>query len=1001
MTQRTIVILSFALFVCALLWGGFSLIVYLGIPIHQLVYSTSQDIQVWDISCGTAATTSVYLCRGASVFFPFIIAVARMASPFYLYITASLLLFGGILLYAGFQTGHFERKFTTNAFVVTLIGIGTVWLIGTTFAIGTTYNWNTPESAMLTDINGNKVLPSFRSFFEPTQQVYAGAGEQAFAELRSNYEYLLAHGCLSETGAQTQNGAKLYNLRLWCMQMSFFNRAGVQVFMVFFFLLNLLILGRLLITKVIGYKTENTLLLACFSFGVGALAWVAILWFLGLFALLHTTPIRLLFFGMPLLLFPQTAWWFGKMKAKKIDILFSVKNWHLLLAWLLFTYVALNFFNVVRPFPIGWDDLGSYLNRPRLLASYGHFIPSMSQFQWEYLTSLGFLLFGYDSWIGSTFAMQVNWAAGLISVLVVYAFGRRVFGRGRGVLSAILYYFLPMTGHFSFADMKIDNASFFTTALGIMAVFAYLFPAKDSDESAEPRDPRLLVIAGLILGFSFAIKPTAVLGIVMAVSVLIGGIAGPLGFTGAIVTGFGVLQKFGALNVTEFFKRALIASSPPATVFAIIVLLVGFGLMGAAVYRNRSVMRHLFVSLGCLALGMVVAVAPWMLNNMAITRGHNITGYITAPDKAAYADLLQRSVKSYVSTSTLLTAYDTTGPQVFYGQKEDVSSLGLPLTVPIRYLPPELKLDPNSAACKSSARTEELDRYWGFGNGIGHYLGLAWRQVMNSDSFGYYVTLMPALLLFPLLLLLPFFWSKEGKWLRLLFVGMAVFFAQWSLAANGVPWYGIGMFLGFAIGLEALIVHAPDSPNRSLFGFLIAMSIIICLANRLWQFDTQKNLFEYPLGKITASALREVTIPQYDDIRESVVTRHETMPETPYTYRIGTFISYFIPRNREIFPMADHQMNFFNCINQERNHVLTLRRLQALGFNGIIFDTNTHTIEKDPNGSLHKKVAAFLDFANDPVINVTIAVNDPGNGIAYIILPSATSTGSLLMAPRQ
>ena len=27
------------------------------------------------------------------------------------------------------------------------------------------------------------------------------------------------------------------------------------------------------------------------------------------------------------------------------------------------------------------------------------------------------------------------------------------------------------------------------------------------------------------------------------------------------------------------------------------------------------------------------------------------------------------------------------------------------------------------------------------------------------------------------------------------------------------------------------------------------LSILICLANRLWQFDTQKNLFEYPLGK--------------------------------------------------------------------------------------------------------------------------------------------------------
>ena len=258
---------------------------------------------------------------------------------------------------------------------------------------------------------------------------------------------------------------------------------------------------------------------------------------------------------------------------------------------------------------------------------------------------------------------------------------------------------------------------------------------------------------------------------------------------------------------------------------------------------------------------------------------------------------------------------------------------------------------------------------------------------MNSDAFGYYVTLMPALLLFPLLLLLPYCWKKEERWLRFLVLGTLIFLIQWALVANGIAWYGIAMFMGFSIGLETLIAKAPDRPNRWLFSALIFFSILVCLVNRFWQFDTQKNIFEYALGKVNASALREVTIPEYDDIRKSVVSRHETMPETPYTYRIGTFISYFIPKNREIFPLADHQMSFFNCINQERDHTLTYERLKQLGFNSIIFDTNTQTIEKDPNGSLHKKVEAFLAFANDPKLKLQIVVNDPGNGIAYILLP--------------
>lgn len=966
MTQRTIVILSFALFVCTLLWGGYSLIIYLGVPIHQLVYSLPEDVRMWDLSCGTAATNGMYFCRGAAVLAPFLGYVFKMGSPFFGYVLVSALVFAGILLYAGYKTGRFEIRARWRPAFVIFLFLGMVWLLGFTFSIGTLYNLNTPEGAMITDLDGTKVLPSFRRFFEPVPQVYSGAGPQALAELKANYEFLLSRGCLKDTNVRTQNGAKLYDLRLWCMQWSFFQRVGAQVVLVGLFLFNLLVLGRFLLVTVLRLRTTKPLLLCCLSLGVGALGWVAILWLLGVFALLKPWLIRFLFIGMPVLLFQQSLWWIREAWKQDIDVHFSFKNWHVILAWLLLSYLALNFLNVVRPFPIGWDDLGSYLNRPRLLASYGYFIPSMSQFQWEYLTSLGFILFSYDSWIGSAFAMQINWTAGLISVLAVYVFGRQFFGTGRGVLAAILYYFLPMTGHFSFADMKIDNASFFTTALAVLALFSYLFPSKDEVEH-EQRDPKLLVAAGLLLGFSFAIKPTAVLGIVMVLGILIGAIGGPLAFTGAIVTGFGILQKFGAINVTEVFKRALIPASVPSTAFAYVVLLIGLGLIAATVIRNRNVMRPLTISTGLLAFGMGAAVLPWMAHNMVIS-----------------------SRSGFINIGTMLTAMDRTAPQVFYAQKEEVDAMRLSPTVSVKYLPPELKLDPDNAACKSSARTEELDRYWGFGKGLGHYLTLAWRQVMNLDAFGYYVTLVPALLLFPLLLLLPYFWTADGRWLRLLFVGTFVFFIQWSFSANGVPWYGIGMFFGFAIGLEALIARAPDAPNRWLAGFLITMSILICLVNRFWQFDSQKNLFEYPLGKISASALREVTIPDYDDIHESVVSRHETMTETPYTYRIGTFISYFIPRNREIFPMADHQLNFFNCINQEGDHMLTLKRLQALGFNSIIFDTNTHTIEKDQNGSLHQKVAKFLDFANDPRVNVNIVVNDPGNGIAYILLPTGT-----------
>lgn len=959
MTQRTIVYLSFALFVTALLWGGYTLIVYLGIPIHQLVYSTQDDLRAIGVSCGTNADIGTYICAGSAVIVPFVLALFQMGSPFSAYVGISFLLYAALLLWSGYRTGYFQLRVTMRPiYLVIAFGLS-LWLIATTLSLGTAYNANTPIGEMVTDTGGFRMLPPFNRFYEPLPQVYGGVGPQGMAELKANYDDLLSRGCLTEIGS-TQNGARIYDLHFICMQQSFFARVGLQVFMVALFLLNLLALGRLFFRKVLRVKDVHPLVQLVCSLGLGAFGWVIILWTLGIFGLLHTTLIRVLLLGMPILLFKESLWWIKSSWASTFEFETSWKSVYPILVWLLITYLALNFLNVVRPFPIGWDDLGSYLNRPRLLASYGTFIASMSQFQWEYLTSLGFLFFGYDSWHGSTFAMEINWAAGLLAVLVVYSFARLYFGRGRGVLAAILYYFLPMVGHFSFADMKIDNAVFFMCSAAVFAMCVALFPtAEDTEE--KPRTFELLPVAGLFVAFAFAIKPTAILSALMIAEIIAGTFFGPIGFAGMTLLGFSALVKFGALDINAVAQRALLGFSANAVVCFYIIAALGLVVLGYAAYKKKDAVRTFLVTLFLFVAGFAAGVLPWMLHNAVIAHSFSVV--------------------------TMLAAPDLTAPQVFYQQKEEVDTWKLPKTIPIHTLPPELKLDVLSPACKGSARTEELDRYWGFGNGIMHYLTLPWRQVMNIDGFGYYVTLMPALLLFPLALLLPFFWSRERKWLRMIFAGSLMYLVQWALVANGIAWYGIGMFFGFAIMLESFIDDAPDAPNRSLFAFLLTMSIIVCLVNRLWQFDSQKNIFEYPLGKVTASALREITIPNYDDIRESVVTRHQTLTDTPFTYRIGTFISYFIPKNREILPLADHQMNFFNCINQERNHVLTLKRLKALGFNGIIFDTNTQTIEKDPNGTLHQKVNGFLEFANDPAINLNLVVNDPGNGIAYILLP--------------
>jgi hypothetical protein len=729
-------------------------------------------------------------------------------------------------------------------------------------------------------------------------------------------------------------------------------------------LFELLIAGSVIL-KLFRLRFNRLLTETAVSLGLGAFAWVAALWFLAVIHLYYAPLGWLLMLAVPAIGWREARTWLRRFIGYEWEREYSFTDISLVLGWLLVTYLALNFLTVNRPFPIGWDDLGSYINRPRLLVSYGHFIFSMSPFDWSYLSSLGFLLFGYDSVFGPTAAMMVNWSAGLMAVLMLMASGNAFLGRGRGKLSALLYYSLPLVGHFSFADMKIDNAVFVMGGLGMLLVFMALFPRMDApDGAADDMQPsehdgkgwwKLLLLGGIFCGFAFAIKSTAIMvfmplmGIILAI-----GMHGAA-FAGVAALAFVAFGNFGGFDLNKILMRAM-ETTIPEWQFVAATVLLGLGLIALGAWRNQKAARPTLLRAGVFLAGFLVAVAPWVIHNN-ILAGNIVPKFLMgAPNNFSPSIALK-------------------------GEKLDDHGQ------PIKVIPPELKLDPNSPFCNATGSIEELDRYWGFEQGWNHYTTLPWRTVMNLDSWGYYVTTMPSLLLFPLVLLLPLFWLKRGRWLRWLSIGTAFMVVEWIFVANGIPWYGLGMFYGLVLVLETFVARAPDLPSRWLAGTLISLSLLSNFSMRLWQFDQQRNILEYSFGKISALALEELTIPHYNDIRIEVEKRFEENPERPYLYRVGTFIPYFIPKNLERIGLNDHQLDVFNCINQERNHALTTKRLKSLGFNAIIFDTNTASIEQDQNGSLHKKVKAFEDYANDPASGVQIMLNDPNAGVAYIAIP--------------
>ena len=939
MQQRTIHILSIALFVALLTWGVFSTLVYLGVPVHGAVYLTDTALQSLNGVCDAGGL----LCRGVYSIIPMILRTIGRSAPFFGYGVFWLMVAAALVARSGMQTGEFRFRFTLSPLRILLFFLLAVW------SLFTVLSYSQVGDAPL------------RRIVEPLEGVYMNVGDEGLRELNTNFQRLEDGGCLRHVGMFAKN-ARVYNISTLCMQKFFVTRVFTQMVWALFILAQMLILGYTVLRRFKVSMTPFTE--AVLSVGLGAGLWVALLWFLAVIHFFVSGAVWGLLIIVPALCYRSTLHWLRAAVGYRWSVDAPLRSFVVLLAWLLLSYFALNFLSVIRPFPIGWDDLGSYLNRPNLLVSYGKFIHSMAPFQWEYLTAVGFAIFGFGSPIGATAAMVINWSQGVIATLAVIAFGRMYFGKGRGLLAGLLYYSLPLVGHFSYADMKIDNAVFAMGALAMFALFLGLFPpqpegVEEVPEASPSTRLRWVCLSGVLVGFAFGMKVTAVM-VLLAMVVILGGVT--LHWTAALgAAAFAVvaLATNGGLDFVSVAKR-LFGSEATAEGKIILSMFVSAGvLLGAlALYIGRLRWKSALYAVGLFVAGFFIVISPWVWHNN-IQHGH------------------------IIPTSIALGAPNTISLQLGIKSSDRQSQFG----EPVRVLPPELLVDPENPACKATGHREEVDRYWGFSIGWGHYLTLPWRTVLNLDSAGYYVTTMPALLLFPLLLLLPYFWSRRGRWLRWLWIATLFILLEWMFTANGIPWYGIGVFLGLVMAIEAFVARAPDAFSRTLVGVLISLSILSNFAHRFWQFDQQRNLFEYPIGRASAEVMRERTIPHYDDIAEIAVELYRTRPDRPYLYRVGTFIPYFIPRNLEVIGIVDHQLDVFNCLYGERDTELTLKRLKALGFSSIIFDTNTATIERDNNGSLHKKVQAFVDFLNDPKSGVQVMVNDTDGGVAYVIIP--------------
>lgn len=246
------------------------------------------------------------------------------------------------------------------------------------------------------------------------------------------------------------------------------------------------------------------------SFGMGAVLITFLLFVCGLFGWLRSIPVWGICVLSLVVSYKQLWQCFKAFFKSQIHFQGSYVDVRIILFFILSIALGHNVLELIRPMPIGFDDLAVYMNIPNLLAGGGILLTGIDAYSWGLFMALGFLLFN-----STTITLFLSFAGGLLAFFGLYVCvqsycEQRNMPRSQvytyALLAATLFYTLPVIVFQSAKDMKVDLASLFFMLLAFLSFLAW--------REKGHAEVRSLWLSGIFLGFAFTIKYTALFFIV-------------------------------------------------------------------------------------------------------------------------------------------------------------------------------------------------------------------------------------------------------------------------------------------------------------------------------------------------------------------------------------------------------------------------------------------------------------------------------------------------------
>ena len=687
--------------------------------------------------------------------------------------------------------------------------------------------------------------------------------------------------------------------------------------------------------------------------------------------------------------------------------------------------LAINLISIMRPMPIGWDDLWAYMNYPRQMANSGMIDFLGGMYSWQVFTWIWFMV--YEP-VQAFFLNNVWWFLSFIVIILVVSdlLKDKTWKVNTLIniplLVATIFISMPMVVFQQAKDMKLDEGLFFISVI----VFYLVVKKLNSPSLTKGRwGLFLFLIIWILAWFAFSIKITSLLLISAIIWIIFYNKLWFLGFLWYLWIYSAIFTKawlWSYLNIVYDKWNIVLINK-----FSFIFLVFWIVFLWLWIIKYKKSFSKLLQYIWIFILWILIAISPWIWKNLNQLQN--------SKTKINIWSLLWGQTKHFKADFTKILSAEE-----------------------LNLIKEKQKLEWLNSSWTTT--NEDWGRYFWYEKGLNNYIKLPWNLTMQVNQGWEFTTLTWLFLaLIPILFLFLKFRKKWLEYFILLFIlweillfiipssrefltniltnitlpyGYFILFLVsiipilfllfslkdteknslfkinlifaffyillFSVSAYWVVWYWIVMYfsllLMISIPLYNLCSYKENYDEKKkdikLFWSFIILIIFLSyffLSVFPYSFNSLKNSWQeyFKAWKLTPTEAIFIYHPEYQKFLfnlnidknklqkwqnqislDDILNPDKTIANESKIYRIWTFLKYFINwNNYRLFEdslVTEFDKYFYNKNNVDN----TVERMKKIWLKYLLVDLNAATIDNDPRHDLTRRYENLLKtFTSD------------------------------------